>query len=83
MRKLALAVAAATLFAIVGSVSWQSEATTLTSGASALAVLKGYSTAEKVGCVFGTSRCPAGTKWQCIRTAAPAGEVKKCLCRPC
>jgi hypothetical protein len=82
MRKLVFAVAAAILL-LAASSSWQTEANSLMSGASSLAVLKGYSTVEKAGCMFGTTRCPAGTKWACIKTTAPMGVVKKCLCRPC
>jgi hypothetical protein len=81
MRKLVYAVAAATIVLAL-SFSMKTEATPLT-GVDSLAVLKGHSVVQKAGCMFGTSRCPAGTKWACVKTAAPAGVVKKCLCRPC
>ena len=82
MRKLVFAVAAATILLAV-SFAVKTEATPLTGAADSLAVLKSYSTLQKVGCIFGTTRCPAGTKWQCVKTKSTAGVVKKCLCRPC
>jgi len=51
----------------------------LTPAANSLAVLKGYSTVEKAGCIFGTRRCKAGTKWSCV----DRGTAKACVCRPC
>ena len=82
MQKLLFAIAAATLI-LATSFSLKTEATPMLGAGDSLAVLKSFSTVHKAGCMFGTTRCPAGTKWQCIRTAAPAGVVKKCLCRPC
>lgn len=61
----------------------RAEATPLTGAVDSLAVLKTYSQLQQVGCVFGTSRCPAGTKWECRKSSATAGAVKKCWCRPC
>jgi hypothetical protein len=76
-----LAVAAAVL---AGSLLiWKAEATPLAGAADSLAVLKGYSSVQQVGCIFGTSRCPAGTKWSCAKTQTPSGVAKKCVCRTC
>jgi hypothetical protein len=82
MLKLISAVAAATILLAV-SFALKTEATPLTGAADSLAVLKTYSTIQKAGCMFGTSRCAAGTKHACVRTKTTAGVVKKCLCRPC
>jgi hypothetical protein len=82
MRKLVFAVAAATLLLAI-SFGLKTEATPLVGAGDTLAVLKTYSTVQKAGCIFGTSRCPAGTKWACVKTKSTAGVVKKCLCRPC
>jgi hypothetical protein len=49
--------------AIVGGfLMLRAEATTLTGAVNSLAVFKGYSSVQQAGCIFGTSRCPAGTK---------------------
>ena len=82
MRKLIFAVAAATILLAV-SFAFRTEATPLTGAADSLAVLKSYSTVQKAGCIFGTSRCPAGTKWVCTKYKMPVGIEKKCVCRPC
>ena len=82
MLKLVSAVAAATILLAV-SFTLKTEATPLTGAANSLAVLKTYSAVQKAGCMFGTSRCPAGTKRACVKTQTTAGVVKKCLCRPC
>jgi hypothetical protein len=67
---------------IAGSLPiWKAEATSVTPAP--VAGLKGYSPVQQVGCIFGTSRCPAGTKWSCSKSSATAGVVKKCWCRPC
>jgi hypothetical protein len=54
-------------------------ASPVTPAANWLAVLKGYSAVEKAGCIFGTRRCKAGTKWSCV----DRGAAKACVCRPC
>jgi hypothetical protein len=54
-------------------------ASPLTGAANSLAALKSYSTVEKAGCIFGTRRCKAGTKWSCV----DRGTAKACVCRPC
>jgi hypothetical protein len=82
MRKLLFALTAATIL-FAASSSWKTEATPLLGAGTSLDGLRSYSLVEKTGCVFGTSRCPAGTKWACAKTPATAGAVKKCLCRPC
>jgi Mn2+/Fe2+ NRAMP family transporter len=82
MLKLVIAVAAASILLAV-SFALKTEATPLTGAADSLAVLKPYSAVQKAGCMFGTARCPAGTKHACVRTKTAAGVVKKCLCRPC
>ena len=51
----------------------------LTGVPDALAVLKRYSTVETAGCIFGTRRCEAGTKWSCV----DSGSAKTCVCRAC
>jgi hypothetical protein len=83
MTKLKLVLAMATI--VIGSalMMWQVEATPLTQAADSLGGLKAYSSVQQAGCIFGTSRCPAGTKWQCTKTPAEAGVIKKCKCRTC
>lgn len=78
MRKLLVAVAAATIF-LAASSYWQTEATPLTGAADSLAAIKSYSAVQKAGCMFGTSRCPAHTKWVCVKTPI----TKKCACTHC
>ena len=52
---------------VAGVSMWKAEATPLTGAAQEfpLAVIKGYSAVQKAGCMFGTHRCAAGTKWSC------------------
>jgi hypothetical protein len=70
--------------AIVGGfLMVRAEATPLTGVVDSLAVLKTYSQLQQTGCIFGTSRCPAGTKWVCTKSPATAGVTKKCVCRAC
>jgi hypothetical protein len=79
--KFALGVAAAM---IVGTLLiLRAEATPLTRAVDSLAAIKGYSSVQQAGCIFGTSRCPAGTKWACTKSPAAAGVTKKCICRAC
>jgi hypothetical protein len=82
MKQLALftTVIAAMLFA--GVLVWKAEATPLTGSVAPFAA-KSYSPVLKAGCVFGTTRCPAGTKWSCVHGTNAVGETKKCRCRPC
>ena len=68
---------------VAGVMMWRAEATPLTGAADSLAVIRGYSTVHRTGCIFGTTRCPAGTKWVCIKHPAAVGVKKKCYCRAC
>ena len=68
---------------VAGVLMWKAEASPLTGAADSLAVIRGYSAVHKTGCIFGTSRCPAGTKWVCTKHSAAAGTSKKCYCRAC
>jgi hypothetical protein len=65
--------------AVAGAALLSANASPLTAPAGSLAILKGYSTVEKAGCMFGTRRCKAGTKWSCV----DRGTAKACVCRPC
>ena len=64
---------------VFGALMWSAKASPLTGAAGSLAVMKDLSEIQKVGCMFGTRRCAAGTKWSC----ADYGTRKKCLCRAC
>lgn len=66
---------------VAGVMMWRAEAMPLTGAADSLAVIRGYSTLHKN--IFGTSRCPAGTKWVCTKHPAAVGVKKKCYCRAC
>jgi hypothetical protein len=79
--KLVLSMTAAML--VAGLLVWKAEATPLTAATAPLAAGKTHSDVLKAGCIFGTSRCPAGTKWSCRHTMTPSGERKFCHCRPC
>jgi hypothetical protein len=76
-----LTVAAAMM--IAGLFILKADATPLTSAANAPALTGAHSAVEPVGCMFGTRRCPAGTKWICTHYPAAAGKSKKCVCRAC
>ena len=78
---LALCLAAAVTIGLVAI--WKAEATPLAGATGSLAVIKTYSDLQKVGCMFGTRRCPAGTKWQCFKHPGHMGTAKTCACRPC
>jgi hypothetical protein len=80
MTKLPLVLCVTTAVTVAGVLMWKAEASPLTGTVDSLAVIKGYSTVQKAGCMFGTHRCPAGTKWVC---APYAGTGKKCVCRAC
>ena len=83
MKQLAFVttVIAAVLFA--GVLVWKAEATPLSGSVDPLAVTKSHSLVQNAGCMFGTTRCPAGTKWMCVHGTNATGETKKCRCRPC
>jgi hypothetical protein len=79
MTKLLVVLCLTCAVTIAGVLMWKAEATPLTGAASSLAVIKGYSAVQKTGCMFGTHRCAAGTKWSCTHFHG----AKKCICRPC
>ena len=83
MKQLALftTVIAAMLFA--GVLVWKAEATPLTGSVRAARAAKSHSLVQNASCMFGTTRCPAGTKWMCVHGTNATGETKKCRCRPC
>ena len=81
MNKMLLVLWMTTAVTVGGVLIWQAEATPLAGAASSLAVVNGHSTIEKAGCMFGTHRCPAGTKWACV--THPRTPGKSCICRPC
>jgi hypothetical protein len=81
MTKLRLILLVMAAVMVAGLSTWKAGATPLTGTVDSLAVIKGYSTVQKAGCMFGTSRCPAGSKWVCF--THPAGMAKKCVCRTC
>jgi hypothetical protein len=85
MKRIQLAlvatVTAAVLFA--GLLVWRAEATPLTGSVEPFALNKSYSPVQKAACMFGTSRCPAGTKWICTHGSNANGPTKKCKCTPC
>jgi hypothetical protein len=66
---------------LTGLMIWKAEATPLTGATGSLAMIKSYSAIQRVGCMFGTHRCPAGTKWACVKH--PGSTGKSCVCRPC
>jgi hypothetical protein len=79
MTKLLLILCVTCAVTVAGIPTWKAEATPLAGSASSLAVIKGFSAVQKTGCVFGTHRCPAGTKWSCTHFS----NGKKCVCRTC
>jgi hypothetical protein len=81
MTRLTLVLSATAAVLVAGLLV--AEAAPLTGSVDPLVVGKTYSPVRKAGCVFGTSRCPAGTKWSCAHTMGPYGERKFCHCRPC
>jgi hypothetical protein len=83
MTKFLLVLCMTAVVTVTGVLVWKAEATPLTGAADSLAAIKGHLAVQKVGCMFGTHRCPAGTKWSCATFPAPTGIGKKCVCRPC
>ena len=81
MTKMLLVLCMTAAATVGGVLIWKAEATPLAGATTSLAVLKNYSTFQKAGCMFGTHRCPAGTKWACVKHPGPTG--KTCICRPC
>jgi hypothetical protein len=74
-------VTVAVLFA--GALAWKAEATPLTGSVEPLVMTKGITAAENASCMFGTTRCAAGTKWMCVKGTNAHGDTKKCKCRAC
>ena len=83
MIRLLLVLSTTAAVTLAGLLMWRAEATPLTGAADPLAVTHGYSSVQKAGCMFGTHRCAAGTKWSCTKFPGAAGPSKKCICRPC
>jgi hypothetical protein len=83
MTRVLLVLCMTIVVTVTGVLIWKAEATPLMAGAGSRTAIGGHLPVQKVGCMFGTHRCPAGTKWSCIHTPAPAGTAKKCICRPC
>ena len=83
MTRLLLALSMTAAVTLAGFLMLRAEATPLTGAADPLAVTHGYSAVQKAGCMFGTHRCAAGTKWSCTKFPGAAGPSKKCICRPC
>ena len=83
MTKYLLVLGMTSAMTLAGVLMWKAEATPLAGATNSLAVIKSYSAVQKAGCMFGTSRCPAGTKWSCTKVAGPVGPHKACICRPC
>ena len=81
MTRLPLVVSLAAAVTIAGVALWKADAGPLTVGS--IAEMKGYSPVLKAGCMFGTHRCPASTKWACTKYSGPTGPSKKCFCRAC
>jgi hypothetical protein len=82
MSKMLLVLGMATAVTVTGVMMWKAaEATPLTGATASLAAIKSHSAIQKIGCIFGTQRCPAGTKWACVKHPGPTG--KTCVCRPC
>jgi Tfp pilus assembly major pilin PilA len=85
MRRMQFACFATVTAAVLlsGVMVWKAEATPLTGSVEPLVMSKGMSAAEKASCMFGTTRCAAGTKWMCVKGSNANGDTKKCKCRAC
>ena len=57
MTKMLIALCMAAAVTVGGVLIWEAEATPLAGVTSSFAVIRSYSTVEKVGCMFGTDRC--------------------------
>ena len=66
-----------------GLLMWKAEATPSAGSVEPFTVNKSVSPVLKAGCMFGTSRCPAGNKWVCTHGSNATGATKKCKCTPC
>jgi hypothetical protein len=83
MTRLLLVLSMTAAVTIAGLLMWRAEATPLTGALDTHLVTGASSAVQKVGCMFGTHRCPAGTKWVCSKFSGPTGPSKKCFCRAC
>ena len=85
MRRMQFACFATVTGAVLlsGVLAWKAEATPLTGSVEPLVMSKGISVAEKASCMFGTTRCAAGTKWMCVKGSNANVDTKKCKCRAC
>ena len=83
MTSLKLVLCATAAVLVAGLLVLKAEATPLTAAVDPTVLGKAHSQIELAGCVFGTTRCPAGTKWSCSVTQSPKGDRKFCHCRPC
>lgn len=83
MNSLKLVLCATAAVLVAGFLVWKAEATPLTGSVDPSALGGTYLPVVKAACMFGTTRCPAGTKWMCVHGTNATGETKKCRCRPC
>lgn len=81
MKRLPLIVSLAIAVTIAGVSFWKADAGPLNVGS--IAATKSASPVQKAGCMFGTHRCPAGTKWACVKHPGPNAAGKSCVCRAC
>jgi hypothetical protein len=79
MTKILVVLCLTVAVTVAGALIRSANASPITGAADSLAVIRGFSAVQTVGCMFGTRRCPAGTKWSC----ADYGTKKKCVCRTC
>jgi hypothetical protein len=83
MTSLKLVLCATAAVLVAGLLVLKAEATPLTGAVDPHALGKVRSQVELAACKFGTTRCPAGTKWSCSVTHSPKGDRKFCHCRLC
>lgn len=81
--KLVLFVSVTASVLSAGLLMWKAEAMPLAGSVEPFTVNKSVSPVLKAGCMFGTSRCPAGHKWVCTPGSNATGATKKCKCTPC
>ena len=77
MTKLLLVLGMTSAVTIAGVLMWKVEAAPLVGATNSLAVIESESAVHTAGCMFGTRRCPAGTKWSCTKVAGPIGRTKR------
>ena len=76
MTRLLLVLSMTAALTVAGLLMWRAEATPLTGAAHSLAATSSYSAVQKAGCMFGTHRCAAGTKWSFTKFPGVAGPSK-------